>query len=73
VVVRGGPLWTDALLLRDFLRATPEAAARYAGVKRAALAAGANTLLRYSSEKAPLIAELLAAARKSGDTIDNSR
>jgi GrpB-like predicted nucleotidyltransferase (UPF0157 family) len=64
VVVRGGPLWTDALLLRDYLRAHPEEAARYAAAKRAALAAGANTLLRYSAEKAPLIGELLASARR---------
>jgi len=63
VVVRGGPLWTDALLLRDYLRAHPEESARYAAAKRTVLAAGANTLLRYSAGKAPLLAELLAAAR----------
>lgn len=63
VVVQGGPVWTDALLLRDYLRAHPEEAARYAARKREALAAGARTLLPYSEAKAPLIGELLTQAR----------
>jgi ribonuclease-3 len=63
VVVQGGPLWTDALLLRDYLRAHPEEAARYAARKREAVAAGAITLLPYSEAKAELVGELLSRAR----------
>jgi ribonuclease-3 len=64
VVAIGSPLWENALLLRDFLRAHPLEAEAYAARKRAALASGATTLLRYSSEKAPLIDEMLARARR---------
>ena len=63
VVVHGGPLWKAALLLRDFLRAHPEEAARYAARKRDAVAGGATTLLAYSQEKGPLVEELLERAR----------
>lgn len=61
-VLHKGPLWSDALLLRDFLRAHPEEAERYAQGKREALAAG-RTLLAYSKHKAPLIEGLLERAR----------
>ena len=61
-VVHQGPLWSDALLLREFLRAHPGQVERYAQGKREALAAG-GTLLAYSKYKAPLIADLLARAR----------
>jgi ribonuclease III len=66
VVEHGGPLWRDALLLRDYLRSHPAEAARYAAQKHAALAAGATTLATYSKEKAPVIAGLLASARLPG-------
>ena len=62
-VAIGGPLWQDALLLRDYLRAHPEEAARYAAAKREAIAAGGTTLLRYSDHKKAFVAELLARAR----------
>ena len=64
-VVHEGPLWSDALLLRDYLRAHPGQAERYAEGKREALAAGA-TLLAYSKHKAPLIEGLLERARTPG-------
>jgi ribonuclease-3 len=64
VVLHEGPLWQEALLLRDFLTAHPEEAAAYAARKRAALSKGANTLLRYAAEKAPAVAELLGRARQ---------
>jgi GrpB-like predicted nucleotidyltransferase (UPF0157 family) len=63
VVLHGGELWRDNVLLRDFLRAHPEEAQRYAQRKRDAIAAGATTLLRYSDEKGPLVAELVERAR----------
>ena len=58
-----GPLWRDALLLRDHLRAHPDAADRYATAKRAVLAAGANTLLAYSDAKSAAVSALLEEAR----------
>ena len=64
-VVHGGPLWCDALLLRDFLRAHPAEAERYGQAKREALLSGA-TLLAYSKHKAPLIEGLLDRARTPG-------
>ena len=65
VVVLGGPLWTDALLLRDYLRAHPQEAAQYAERKRDAVASGASTLAAYSQAKSPAIAGLLANARET--------
>jgi len=64
VVERGGPLWRDALLLRDYLRAHPEERGRYAAGKREAIASGATTLLRYSDAKAALVEGLLERARR---------
>ena len=63
VVLHGGELWQDNVLLRDFLRANPQEAQRYAQRKREAVAAGATTLLRYSEEKGPLVDELVERAR----------
>jgi ribonuclease-3 len=62
VVVQGGELWQNALLLRDYLRSHPPEARRYLEGKRGALAAGA-TLLRYSGAKSKLVEDLLARAR----------
>jgi ribonuclease-3 len=64
VVVQGGPLWQDALLLRDFLAAHPGEAAAYGARKQEAVAAGATTLLRYAARKAPAVVELLERARR---------
>ena len=62
VVVLGGELWHNALLLRDYLRSHPQEARRYLEGKRGALAAGA-TLLRCSGAKSKLVEDLLARAR----------
>jgi ribonuclease-3 len=64
VVERGSALWRDALLLRDYLRAHPEEGERYAEHKRQAIASGANTLVRYSEEKAGLVLDMLDRARR---------
>ena len=64
VVLHGSPLWWDALLLRDYLRAHPQEGERYAEQKRKAIASGATTLLRYSDEKAGVVADLLERARR---------
>jgi ribonuclease III len=63
VVELGSPLWDDALILRDYLRAHPDERQRYAAHKREAIASGATTLLRYSEQKAGLMLELLERAR----------
>jgi ribonuclease-3 len=64
VVELDGPLWRDALLLREYLRAHRGECEVYAAKKRDAVAAGATTLLRYSEEKAGLLLELLDRARR---------
>ena len=64
VVEQGGPLWRDALLLRDYLRAHPEERTRYAQGKQRALDSGATTLIKYSEEKAGLLLDLLERARR---------
>lgn len=63
LVEHDGALWRDNLALRDYLRANPEAAAKYAEAKRAAVAAGARTLLAYSDAKGPSLAGLLKKSR----------
>jgi GrpB-like predicted nucleotidyltransferase (UPF0157 family) len=57
-----GPLWSDNLLIREYLRANPDAAAMYARSKRAA-AARHPTLLAYSAAKAAAVERLRAEAR----------
>ena len=59
----GGPLWTDALLLRDHLRARPEAVERYAAAKLAA-ARQHTGLLDYSAAKAGAVQQALSEARE---------
>jgi GrpB-like predicted nucleotidyltransferase (UPF0157 family) len=58
-----GEHWTSNLALRNLLRSDAEARSRYAAAKRAAIAAGARTLLAYSEAKADEVARLLKAAR----------
>ncbi|KJS60746.1 hypothetical protein VM95_19390 [Streptomyces rubellomurinus] len=65
VVALGGPLWADNLMFRDYLRARPQAAARYARAKWEAVRA-AGRLLAYSDRKAATVAELMAEAREFG-------
>ena len=62
VIELGGVLWQDNLALRDYLRAAPDAAARYGQHKLAVVAAGANDLTTYSRGKAAVVEELLAQA-----------
>jgi GrpB-like predicted nucleotidyltransferase (UPF0157 family) len=62
VIEFGGARWRDHLLLRDYLRGTPAACARYAADKRAAAADGAT----YDAAKAAALEALLTAARTAG-------
>ena len=61
VMEHGSQGWRANLLLRDYLRSHPAAAARYEDAKRAA-AETAPMLLAYSNLKAGTIGELLAEA-----------
>jgi GrpB-like predicted nucleotidyltransferase (UPF0157 family) len=63
VVELDGPLWRDNLLLLELLRTDPVARARYVEAKRAALALESR-LLGYSREKAVVLGELVAEARR---------
>jgi GrpB-like predicted nucleotidyltransferase (UPF0157 family) len=65
-VVRWGErLWRDNLALRDYLRANPEDARRYAQHKRDLVNSGVSSLLEYSQSKEALVAELL---RRTGNS-----
>jgi GrpB-like predicted nucleotidyltransferase (UPF0157 family) len=63
LVEEGGTHWNQNLALRDYLRAHPEEAAKYAEAKRAAVAGGATTLLAYSEAKKPALEALAQKAR----------
>jgi GrpB-like predicted nucleotidyltransferase (UPF0157 family) len=62
LVEEGGELWRANLAFRDYLRAHPDEAAAYADAKRAAIGAGARTLLAYSAAKAATLDAILAKA-----------
>jgi GrpB-like predicted nucleotidyltransferase (UPF0157 family) len=66
VVEWRGRLWTDNLLLRDYLRAHRAVAAAYSQSKRAAWSSGARSLLAYSAAKAATMEEMLESAREWG-------
>ncbi len=68
VVELDGPLWHDALLVREYLRAHPEACARYAARKKETISGGATTLVRYSEGKADALREILERARRWSST-----
>ena len=72
VVVFGGHHWNDNLLLRDFLRSNPAAAAEYESEKRRAIADGATMLLAYSRAKGDCIPQLLARARSWRTSIEDA-
>ena len=63
VVEVGGTLWRRNMLLRDYLRASPDARHLYARTKQAALNGGHTNLLDYSRAKSPVIELLLDEAR----------
>lgn len=59
----GSEVWTNNLLLRDFLRAHPDEAERYGRHKQELITRRIATLLAYSAEKGSVIAELLGRAQ----------
>jgi GrpB-like predicted nucleotidyltransferase (UPF0157 family) len=64
VVEWGGVLWSQNLLVRDYLREDGLAAARYGEAKLAAWRNGSRTLMAYSACKANDVEALIEAARK---------
>lgn len=68
VVEQSSQGWPDWLLFRDYLRERPDAARRYARLKRQLVADDAVDRVRYRAGKAPLIRELQSAARRWADT-----
>lgn len=62
LMLYNGAHWRNNLALQDYLRAHPAACERYAQAKRAALAAGATSLLSYSAAKAAVVRDLLEQA-----------
>lgn len=63
VAVLGGEFWTEHLLFRDYLRAHPEEALRYADLKRDLAARLRTDRASYTESKAPFISSILAKAR----------
>jgi GrpB-like predicted nucleotidyltransferase (UPF0157 family) len=63
LVEEGGAHWRDNVALREYLRAHPEEAAKYAEAKRAVVAGGARTLVAYSEAKAPVLVSLANRTR----------
>jgi GrpB-like predicted nucleotidyltransferase (UPF0157 family) len=59
LVQYGGPRWMTAMALRDYLRASPEAACAYAVNKKRIVAEGKTRLLAYSVAKAPIVEDLI--------------
>lgn len=65
VVKYDGPLWRDAIDLREHLRRSPTDAARWAAVKREAARAGGASLIKYGRLRSPGLKEILARAGES--------
>ncbi|HEX5996636.1 MAG TPA: dephospho-CoA kinase, partial [Jiangellales bacterium] len=58
----GSPAWRDALLLRDWFRATPAAAAEYEALKRELVTLPHETIDDYAERKTPWMKDALARA-----------
>jgi GrpB-like predicted nucleotidyltransferase (UPF0157 family) len=63
VMEPANPRWPDRLLFRDHLRAHPEAAVLYAGLKRDLAAAFGDDIAGYRSAKDAFVAAVMAKAR----------
>lgn len=64
VVTGDSDFWTDHLLFRDYLRATPRAARAYAERKRDLAERFRDDRGRYQAHKAPLVERLMDEARR---------
>lgn len=57
------PIWVNNLLFRDYLRSNPEQAKIYSSFKQTIFNAGADSLLKYSDLKHPIVEEIIQKAR----------
>ena len=62
VVEYDGPLWREAIGLREFLRRSPAEAARWANAKRQAAKRGGHSLLAYSQLRQDTLREIMTRA-----------
>lgn len=65
LVAHGSALWTENLMVRDYLRARPDVRRDYASAKREAMNAGAVSLLAYSDHKAAFVQRLVRDAKSA--------
>ncbi|MCQ6563827.1 GrpB family protein [Paenibacillus mendelii] len=68
VVIWNGEQWINNLLIRDFLRADPDAARQYSERKQSTINKGMTTLLAYSDDKAEYVSRLLERAKQRFQT-----
>jgi GrpB-like predicted nucleotidyltransferase (UPF0157 family) len=66
LVEDGGALWSDYLVVRDYLRVHTEVAREFAGLKRALAARFARDREAYMNAKGPYVADILRRARAGG-------
>jgi GrpB-like predicted nucleotidyltransferase (UPF0157 family) len=64
LVRRGNHVWISNLVLRDYLRRSPDARREYANTKRRAYESGIRSLLAYSDFKSAVLTRLLSEARE---------
>lgn len=67
VVEHASAGWRDWLLFRDYLRTHPDAADRYAALKRELAAADDTDRKRYRAGKEPLIEEIMTLAQECSE------
>lgn len=63
VVKFGSDLWTNNILIRDFLQNNESYRKKYSEIKMQAIQEGSNTLLAYSKHKEAFMKELLEKAK----------
>jgi GrpB-like predicted nucleotidyltransferase (UPF0157 family) len=63
LVEEGGPLWSDYIVFRDYLRAHTEVAREFADLKRVLAARFAHDREAYTTAKGPQVQEILRQAR----------
>ncbi|MCE5270266.1 EamA family transporter [bacterium] len=70
-VLPGSDNWLRNVLLRDYLRAHPEEAARYGALKLEIIRSGVDRLVEYGERKRALVDELRGRARAWGASRSN--
>jgi GrpB-like predicted nucleotidyltransferase (UPF0157 family) len=63
VVKYGSDLWTNNIVIRDFLQNNESFKKKYSKIKKQAIQEGSNTLLAYSKHKEAFLKEILEKAK----------